>query len=194
MTARKEELSVEFFPESNRINYRTGLNQPMIVTWSEQIKEEGYVFPPIQVVYDIEIETDTYYLWDGNHRIEANIMAGRKTIPAFVRDGTREDAEWFALTESNLQQRDSSSIPLRNEDKVKYARESLLHPKTEDFKLSELPKVLTLSLRTINRAKKDLGIAGKLTSAERKEMALRKSIATKLVQNPEISQRQLAEE
>jgi len=65
------------------------------VTVSEyaEAMERGDEFPPVQVMHDGE----SYWLYDGFHRVKAAKEIGRETVSAEVSQGTREDAIWTSL-------------------------------------------------------------------------------------------------
>lgn len=53
----------------------------------------GAKFPPVVLFQD----QDIYWLGDGFHRIEAALLAGKKAIPADIRQGGQRQARLFAL-------------------------------------------------------------------------------------------------
>src|SRR4051794_2553253 len=56
---------------------------------------EGAAFPPVVVFY--EGESDTYWLADGYHRVEAARLAGLTGVEADIRHGTERDAILYAV-------------------------------------------------------------------------------------------------
>ncbi len=68
-------------------------NENTVAEYAEAM-QGGAKFPPIVAYYDGE----KYNIADGFHRIDAADKAGFKDIEAEVREGTREDAIWFALS------------------------------------------------------------------------------------------------
>ena len=57
--------------------------------------QRGAKFPPVSVIADAE--ADTFWLWDGAHRMEAAKRLGKKCIRADVKPGTYADALRLAL-------------------------------------------------------------------------------------------------
>lgn len=55
--------------------------------------EDGASFPPVVLFYD----GSDHWLADGFHRVRAYLFAGRDTIPADVRQGTRRDAILYSV-------------------------------------------------------------------------------------------------
>jgi len=75
------------------IQQRAGiLNNGIVAEYTEAMKS-GATFPPVVVFHD----ADFYWLADGYHRLEAADEAGRKSIEAEIRAGTKRDAILFAV-------------------------------------------------------------------------------------------------
>ena len=71
---------------------RAGLDEGAVAEYAEAIGR-GVEFPPVVVFRD----GSAHFLADGFHRLAAFRQAGRESIEAEVRDGTREDARWYAI-------------------------------------------------------------------------------------------------
>ena len=67
---------------------RVALNAEHIRDMAEFLADPAAQLTPIEVVHDGK----DFWPWDAYHRIEAHRVAGRKTIMANVRQGTRRDA------------------------------------------------------------------------------------------------------
>jgi len=71
---------------------RAELREEVIAEYAEDMRD-GAVFPPVVLFFD----GATYWLADGFHRVKAAFRAGRDTIRAEVRQGTRRDAVLYSV-------------------------------------------------------------------------------------------------
>ena len=77
---------------------------------------DGAAFPPVVVFFDGE----RHWLADGFHRVAAHEAAGVEDVLAEVRQGTREDALWFALSANKRH-----GLPMSNADKQRAVKLAL---------------------------------------------------------------------
>ncbi len=94
-----------------------GVNGPVASDYEDAMRE-GVVFPPIVVFFD----GDQYHLADGFHRVSAAVHLGLTTISADMREGSKRDAEFFAMTEANS----THGLQLTRDDKRKRAQHLLM--------------------------------------------------------------------
>lgn len=71
---------------------RTAINESVVADYCDALVS-GAEFPPVCVFFD----GAEYWLADGFHRFHAHNKAGRASIVADVRDGTKRDAVLFSL-------------------------------------------------------------------------------------------------
>lgn len=71
---------------------RISLNDVVVKEYAERMLD-GVRFPPIVLFHD----GTNYHIGDGFHRVLAAQQNGAVTVDADVRNGTHEDALWFAL-------------------------------------------------------------------------------------------------
>ena len=71
---------------------RLKLDEGAVAQYAQDVKN-GDKFPPVQACWDGE----TYWLWNGFHRVKAWQIAGLKTIYTEVRPGTQRYAQYLAL-------------------------------------------------------------------------------------------------
>jgi hypothetical protein len=64
-----------------------------VVSRYRALVEDGTVFPPIDVVQD----GNTFFLWDGYHRLEVYRKLNKKYISANIEPGTKREAIWFSF-------------------------------------------------------------------------------------------------
>ena len=115
---------------------------PRIIEEYAKLMRAGVEFPPIPVRFD---ETD-YWPSDGFQRIEAAKLAGFSEIPAEVRPGTREVAQWdsYAANATHGIRR----TPAETERIVKLA---LAHPNATGLSNVQMAKHLHIPLTTLRR-------------------------------------------
>jgi len=65
-----------------------------IVSRYQHMIGDGYIFPPIDIVYDGKDK----WLWDGFHRYYAYVGMKKKYITAVVSEGTKRDAVWASCS------------------------------------------------------------------------------------------------
>ncbi len=75
------------------IQQREGILNNAVVAEYAEAMQSGATFPAVVVFHDAE----THWLADGCHRVEAADEAGRKSIEAEIRAGTKRDAILFAV-------------------------------------------------------------------------------------------------
>ncbi len=102
-TERVKELDLETI-EANPHQPREHFNDEHLRELAESIKKHGVIQPVV-----VRRAGDRYQLVIGERRLRASKMAGRKTIPAIVRDIDDDDSLKFALLE-NLQREDLTPV------------------------------------------------------------------------------------
>jgi len=182
---------VNLIPPANRINYRSQTDQRFLLELRDRFRENGYDDYPVEVVHDVE--SDVYYLWDGNHRIEASEMAHLDMIPANVTEGTYKDAVRLALTESNKLQRRNRAAALSSDDLQNCAELALQEDFTEEMTRKEVATALSISLGTIDRALRELRNKNISTSSEKRKARIEFEIRSHFMNNPEDSVNSVAE-
>jgi chromosome segregation ATPase/uncharacterized ParB-like nuclease family protein len=91
------------------LQLRAKLNEQAIEDYAHVLREGGKM-PPVVLFHD----GTTYHLADGWHRYFAHKKAGLEIIDADVREGTRRDAIYFALSANS-----KNGLHRSNEDKIK---------------------------------------------------------------------------
>jgi hypothetical protein len=91
------------------LQLRAKLNEQAIEDYAHVLREGGKM-PPVVLFHD----GTTYHLADGWHRYFAHKKAGLEIINADVREGTRRDAIYFALSANS-----KNGLHRTNEDKIK---------------------------------------------------------------------------
>jgi hypothetical protein len=81
--------------------------------------QAGVKFPPVTVFYD----GSDYWLADGFHRRNAAFSAELAQMECDVRQGTREDAQWYSLSANK-----TNGLRRTNADKQRAVQAALVHP------------------------------------------------------------------
>jgi site-specific DNA-methyltransferase (adenine-specific) len=100
---------------------RAALDWTVIQEYAEAM-QAGVRFPAVTVVYDGQ----AHWLVDGFHRVNAAQQAKLATIPADVKPGTLQDAQWLSYGVNT-----SHGLRRSNEDKRRAVEAALAHPKAE---------------------------------------------------------------
>ena len=75
---------------------RTGINPDVVAEYAEAMRN-GAKFPPVIGYFDGKDGRGEVYIADGHHRTRAAKDAGETSIMVDVRQGSLEDAVWFAV-------------------------------------------------------------------------------------------------
>lgn len=97
---------------------RAELNYEVIEEYSQAMRA-GIVFPSVIVFYD----GSDYWLADGFHRVKAASGAELDRIPVDIRQGTREQAQWFSFGVNK-----EHGLRRTNADKQRSVLAAMAHP------------------------------------------------------------------
>lgn len=125
---------------------RQGLNEEVLTEYGQALAE-GAQFPPVDVMFDGVF----YWLYDGFHRVETHLRAGRQEIEVRILHGSQSEAQWYSYAANR-----KHGLRRSSEDKVRAVKLALGHPNG-----------LTLSDRQIAQ---HVGADGKTVAKYRKEM------------------------
>lgn len=89
---------------------RTAISEETVATYAEHMRAAVPAFPPVVLFFD----GVDHWLGDGFHRYHAAKLAGRDSIAANIRTGTRRDAVLFAACANQ-----THGLPRTNADKRK---------------------------------------------------------------------------
>jgi hypothetical protein len=92
VSERKELVPLAEIRRDGGTQSRAALDQDVVAEYAERYTD-GRALPPIVVFYDGE----AYWLADGFHRCESAERAGKDSLPAEVRQGTKRDAILFSV-------------------------------------------------------------------------------------------------
>lgn len=119
------DLLISSIRREDKLQPRKDLSKVVIEDYAANISK-GKQFPPVQVVLD---RKGTYWLYNGFHRVEAFIQAGKDRIPADVIEGTERDAFKLSLSanadngihRSNEDKRRAVELALSDKEFVKFS-------------------------------------------------------------------------
>lgn len=140
------QLSLKSIRTDGDTQPRAALNMVTISEYREAL-HEGATFPPVTVFFD----GDDHWLADGFHRHGAYEREGFEEIPADVREGTREDAQWFAYGANQ-----THGLRRSNDDKARAVTAALLHPKGARMSAREIADHVGVSHTYVNNLRQEL--------------------------------------
>ena len=126
---------------------RESLNQTKVDEYAEMMRD-GDVFPPITVFHD----GSDYWLSSGFHRYFANKQIGNTAIDAIVKDGTVDDALFFALGDNK------HGLNHNDADNRKAVMIMLNHKKWSSWSNAQIAKHIGVNRSTVGRIKQSLEV------------------------------------
>lgn len=142
-----------------------GVDVGVVAEYAEAM-EAGAEFPAIIVFTD----TISYWPADGFHRIEASKKAGRETILADVRQGTRRDAILHAVGVNA-----SHGLRRTNADKRRSVLVMLCDPDWSKLPDREIGKRCAVDHKTVGNIRRELTGGGEIPQRQAKTVSLPKS-------------------
>ena len=137
---------------------RVSISMDLVDEYAEDMRS-GIEFPPIDVVWDRDSET--YWLWDGFHRVLAAKQVGQLWLMAHVAVGTREDAQWRAFGANA-----AHGLRRSREDKRRAVTGALKHPKGSGKSDRQIARHCGVDHRTVNRIRAELESSGEIPHIE----------------------------
>jgi hypothetical protein len=134
-----EQLSVDIIRSDGGTQPRVIMNSLVILEYAEAMSD-GAAFPPVVAFFD----GADYWLADGFHRLNAARQAQLETINADVRQGTREDAEWYSFAANK-----DNGLHRSNEDKQNAIKRALQHPKGVELSDREIARHVGVDHKTV---------------------------------------------
>jgi hypothetical protein len=129
---------------------RDSLIHDLILEYVEAM-EAGDEFPPVEAYSD----GTTYWVWDGFHRVEAAIRAGRAQIATLVRPGTLRDAI-FASCGANARHGQRRTTA----DKQRAVHNLLADPEWSQMSDRAIADACAVSHMTVYRHRREMAQAG----------------------------------
>ena len=140
---------------------RDGINQLHVADMRIALQQDKPL-PPVEIIYDGE----SYWLWDGFHRIEAHIIEERTTIAANVRQGTLQDAQWESYSVNA-----GHGLKRSNADKERQIRNALRHPNAQGMSNVQVAKHVGVDDKTVARYRAEMQAASEIPSLSSRQGA-----------------------
>jgi hypothetical protein len=109
-------------------------------------------------------EGDAYYIVDGFHRIDAARSMGLKKIRAEVKDGTKADAAWDALSSNT-----THGLRRSNADKRRAVELALKNPRSRKMSARAIAEHVGVDHKTVAAIQKEKESVGEIPHVERRE-------------------------
>lgn len=120
---------------------------------------EGVQFDAARGVID---EEGQIFIFDGLHRGEAAKQVG-VLLPVEVRPGSREEAEWLALTANQ-----KHGLRRTRADKQRIARGALLHPRGANLSDREIARHCGVDHKTVGKLRRELETSGEIPRIDKR--------------------------
>lgn len=117
----------------------------------------GVEFPPVVAFYD---GTD-YWLADGFHRVGAAQWVGEKDIECDVRQGTREDAQWYSFGANQVH-----GLRRTTEDKQRAVKSALTHANGAGKSNSQIARHVGVDEGTVRNWRERLSSSSEIPKTE----------------------------
>lgn len=150
----QREIEIELIRRDGGTQPRDGISQLHVADMRIAL-QHSKPLPPVEVIYDGE----SYWLWDGFHRIEAHIAEERTTIAANVRQGTLQDAQWESYSVNA-----GHGLKRSNADKERQVRNALRHPKAQGMSNAQVAKHVGVDDKTVARYRFEMQAASEIPS------------------------------
>lgn len=150
----QKEIEIKLIRRDGGTQPRDGINQLHVADMRIALQQDKPL-PAVEVIYDGE----SYWLWDGFHRIEAHIAEERTTIAANVRQGTLQDAQWESYSVNA-----GHGLKRSNADKERQVRNALRHPKAQGMSNVQIAKHVGVDDKTVRRYRAEMEAASEIPS------------------------------
>ncbi|MEM7343233.1 MAG: hypothetical protein AAF485_03245 [Chloroflexota bacterium] len=142
----------------NFIQSRAKTNYNLVDEYAE-IMRAGVQFDPAQGIRD---EDDQVWVFDGLHRGEAAKMAGVQ-LAVDIQSGTKEDAEWLALTVNQ-----KHGLRRSQADKRRIVRLALKHPNGVSLSNREIARHCGVSDKTVGKIRSELEVTAEIPQLDKR--------------------------
>ncbi len=151
-------LKIDRIIRSSKVLIRSEIDTDHLEKFKEDLRR-GDVFPPVQAVYDGK----DYWLYDGNHRVEAELENGNTTILVDIIEGTFRDAALLSLGANA-----DHGVGRSNQDKRNAVTKCLLDEEWGQWSAGMIADICRVSQVFVSKLRKELTQNGfELPSATR---------------------------
>jgi predicted RNA-binding Zn-ribbon protein involved in translation (DUF1610 family) len=134
------------------IQSRAETNHDLVDEYAAMM-QDGVQFDAAQGVRD---ESGQVYIFDGLHRGAAARLAGLSLLVE-IQPGTRQDAEWLALSANQ-----KHGLRRSHQDKQRIVRNALLHPYGASLSDREIARHCGVDHKTVGKIRKELEATGEI--------------------------------
>ncbi|MFC1975760.1 hypothetical protein ACFLXQ_05135 [Chloroflexota bacterium] len=120
---------------------------------------DGLEFDPVEGIQD---ESGNVYVWDGFHRGEAARKTGT-TLAVNIQPGTKQDAEWLALTANQ-----KHGLRRSRADKQRIVRQALLHPYGVNLSNREIARHCGVSDKTVGKIRSEMEATAEIPQLDKR--------------------------
>ncbi|MCP4406853.1 MAG: hypothetical protein GY807_03675, partial [Gammaproteobacteria bacterium] len=124
-----------------------------------EMMQAGVEFDAAQGVRD---ENGQVYVWDGLHRGEAAKIVG-VLLPVDIRSGTKQDAEWLALTANQRH-----GLRRSRADKRRVVRLALKHPNGASLSNREIARHCGVNDKTVGKIRRELEVTAEIPQLDKR--------------------------
>lgn len=139
------------------IQSRAEMNYTLVDEYAGMMLE-GVEFDPLSGVID---EEGNIYIWDGAHRLEAARKVASPIIAVDTQVGTREQAEWLALSANT-----KHGLRRSRADKQRVIRNALLHPNGVSLSDRAIARHCGVDHKTVGAVRRELEASGEIPQME----------------------------
>lgn len=140
------------------IQSRAETNFELVDEYAEMMRQ-GIEFDAVQGIRD---DSGQVFIWDGLHRGEAAKLVGELLLVA-VKPGTRQDAEWLALSANQ-----KHGLRRTHKDKRRIVRNALLHPYGIKLSDREVARHCGVDHKTVGKIRQELELSGEIPQIEKR--------------------------
>jgi hypothetical protein len=146
------ELEIDQIRVDEDLQSRAEMNEEVITEYAE-LYRRGVNLPPVRVMRD----GDSYWLFDGFHRIEALTRVGEDRVTCEVIEGTWEDARWASCAANQ-----THGLRRTNADKARAVMRALTHPKRVTQSDRAIGEHVGVDQKTVSKYRKELETTGEI--------------------------------
>ncbi len=140
---------------------RTAIDQDVVDDYAAAYGSNSPIgFPPLVVFYD----GVNWWLADGFHRWHAAKKAGLDKVSCDVHEGTKEDAQWWAV-----QANQTHGLRRTNADKAKAVKAALKHPKGVEMSDPKIAEHVGVSPETVRKYRAELQATSKVGKSTKRK-------------------------
>lgn len=131
---------------------REGMSEDVVSDYTHALNA-GEQLPAVEICFDGE----SYWLWDGFHRIEAHSRCGITEIVAMVRNGTLDDARWLSYSANK-----KHGLRRSASDKRRAIEAALRHPNGVTMSDRQISEHVGVDHKTVGDVRRSMQSTGEI--------------------------------